>query len=116
MTILSRFTGIFESSNSLTSAEGAVAYYPLTVAITPPTATLVANPGSLNASMSRGKQKFVEFDIANVGGAPSGPISLQLPPTPWLGALSATKLTSLAPGQTNRVTLSLTPASNLPLN
>ena len=107
---------VIHSRIHVTSAEGAVAYYPLTASIIPPTANLVAIPTTLNASMVRGKQKIIEFDLANVGGAPSGPITMLLPSTPWLGAVSTTNLPSLDPGQTNRITLSLTPASDLPLD
>ncbi|PWU11941.1 MAG: hypothetical protein C5B50_22285 [Verrucomicrobia bacterium] len=97
------------------SSQGAVAYYPITVTVAPPTASLIANPNSLAASMLRGQQTFVNFDIVNVGGAASGPIQMVLPQTPWLAAASGTNLASLAPGETNRVTLSLTPAADLAL-
>ncbi|MGA2660493.1 MAG: CARDB domain-containing protein, partial [Verrucomicrobiota bacterium] len=99
----------------VTSAEGAVAYYPLTITVAPQTATLVANPGTLVRAMLRGQQTFVDFDLMNVGGAASGPIQLQLPQADWLAATSATNLASLAPGQTNRITLSLTPGPDLAL-
>ena len=99
----------------VTSAEGAAAYLPVNVTIAPKTATLVSNPGTLQSAMVRGERTLVDFDIANVGGAASGPIQLQLPDAPWLSAVSDTNIPSLSPGQTNRVTLSLTPDTNLAL-
>ena len=63
-----------------------------------------------------GQQTLVDFDVQNVGGAASGPITLELPGSaPWLSAASATNIPSLAPGQSNRFIIALNPALNLPL-
>ncbi len=99
----------------LTSAQGAVAYYPLTVTIAPQTAVLTANPNSLVDTMLRGEETFATFDLVNSGGVASGPIQMLLPQAPWLASASGTNLPSLGPGQTNRITLSLTPAADLAL-
>ena len=99
----------------VSSAEGVLVYYPLTLTIVPPKAILVANPAVLTAPMLVGQQTMVVCDVANVGGADSGPLVLQLPALDWLRASSPTNLDSMAPGQTNRITLLLSPAADLAL-
>jgi hypothetical protein len=99
----------------VTTAEGATADAMVLVTVESLTARLVANPGSLYSAMTRGSQTSVEFDLANLGGAASGLITLSPPDLPWLRVASANPLPSLAPGQSNRVTLLLTPAADLAL-
>jgi len=62
-----------------------------------------------------GAQAIVQFNVMNAGGAPSGPLTLSVPAVPWLSVASLNPLPSLAPGQSNPVTLVLTPAANLAL-
>ena len=76
---------------------------------------LVATPVSLYAAMPVGGQTVVDFDLSNQGGRASGPITVSLPAVPWMHLASTNPMPSLAPGQTNRVTLQLTPARDLPL-
>ncbi len=99
----------------VSSDQGAVAYLPFSLTIAPQTAVLVCNPTTLQSSMLIGEQTLVDFDVKNIGGAPSGPITLELPVASWLSAASLTNIPSLAPGQSNRFLLSLTPDLNLPL-
>ena len=82
----------------VTTAEGAIAYLPVTLTLTPPTARLAATPGFLQGGMTRGQTKFVEFEVANTGGAASGPITVQIPNEPWLSlSTPATRVASSSP-------------------
>ena len=85
------------------------------VKVDPRTPRLVALPTELRAGMPRGVQTVVEFDVVNQGAAASGPISVTIPALPWMYIASTNPMPSIAPGETNRVTLVLTPASDLPL-
>ncbi|MGE4181891.1 MAG: CARDB domain-containing protein [Limisphaerales bacterium] len=85
------------------------------VSVEPLRPRLVAIPGNLSASMLVGGQSIVEFDVVNVGGKVSGPVTLSLPNVPWMSLATTNPMPALAPGETNRVTVLLTPASDLPL-
>ena len=62
------------------------------------------------------RQTLVTFGLANLGGAPSGSLQVLLPTNaPWLSVVTAQPMASLAPGQTNLVTLALTPTNRSPL-
>ncbi len=98
-----------------TSAEGVTVDLPVSVTIRPPQAQLVAQPASLLAGMVAGGQKLVTFELVNQGGATSGPVQIVLPQVSWLAVAGTNPLPALAPGQTNSVTLQLTPSADLPL-
>lgn len=76
---------------------------------------LVATPGSLNLAMVRGRQTPVAFNVRNEGGIDTGPLRIDVPPTPWLSLSSPALLQSLPPGSNATVTLLLSPAADLPL-
>jgi subtilase family serine protease len=108
------------SGNALlrvTSVEGAAVDVTLQVTVEPLRPRLVATPGSLAAGMARGHQTVVEFKLANEGGVATGPITLALPPAPWLALATTNPLPALLPGETNAttITLLLTPAADLTL-
>ncbi len=97
------------------SSEGAtnvVSFFITVEALRP---QLAASPSPLLAGMVRGGQTLVEFAVANTGGATSGPVAIVLPPIPWLRVVSTNTLPPLEPGQTNHVTLQLTPPDTLGL-
>jgi hypothetical protein len=100
----------------LTSTEGAVFDIPVNLTVIPLTPQLAANPGSLQAGMVRGRQVVFPFQVTNIGGAPSGDLQVLLPSIPWLALASSATIPSLAPGQQTTVTLTLTPAADLPLD
>lgn len=99
------------------STEGASVDVTLAVSVEPLRPRLAATPARLVAGMARGRQSVVEFKLANEGGVPTGPITVALPPTPWLALAATNPMPPLAPGETNAmtVTLLLTPATNLAL-
>jgi hypothetical protein len=99
----------------LASAEGASLDIPVAVAVNPLAPNLVTVPAQLSTSMLVGGQTTVQFEVINVGGAASGPLTVVVPSTPWLSVASMNPLPALAPGQSNLVTLLLTPATNLAL-
>ncbi|HEY9172468.1 MAG TPA: CARDB domain-containing protein, partial [Verrucomicrobiae bacterium] len=99
----------------VTSAEGATVNVPLYVTVEPLRARLVADPDSLRAGLTRGRQRVVEFDVVNQGGLASGPITVSLPPVAWMQLASTNPLPTLAPGETNRVSLVLTPPNEVTL-
>ena len=94
-----------------TSAEGATVTLPFTATMSPPTAQFATLPPSLVGAMVDGSQTLVSFTLTNFGGAPSGPIQVDLPPVPWLSTVTAQPLPSLAPGQSGQVMLALTPTN-----
>ena len=98
-----------------TSAEGVTVDLPVSITIRPLQAQLTAQPASLLAGMVTGGQKLVTFEVVNEGGATSGPVQIVLPQVSWLAVAGTNPLPALAPGQTNTVTLQLTPPAGLPL-
>jgi hypothetical protein len=99
----------------LTSAEGVILDFPVSVTVNPLMPRLVTAPAQLRGSMLRGAQTIVQFQVVNAGGAASGPLAVALPAVPWMSVASVNPLPSLAPGQSNQVTLVLSPAVDLPL-
>jgi hypothetical protein len=99
----------------LTSAEGAALDFPVAVIVQPLLPRLASAPAQLGASMLRGSQAIVQFSVMNLGGAVSGPLTVNLPQVPWLSLASTNPLPSLDPGASNNVTLLLTPAADLAL-
>ena len=65
--------------------------------------------------MLRGQQTFVEVNVTNQGGAAAENIQVLLPDAPWLKLASPATISALAPGQSAKVTLALTPDATLPL-
>ena len=99
----------------VTSSEGPSVEIPVQFTLALPQPQLVAIPGFLQAGMVRGGQANVEFDVVNVGGATSGPVTLSLPDVRWLSLATTNTLSPLAPGATNHVALLLTPSTDLDL-
>ncbi|MCX6904954.1 MAG: hypothetical protein NTW03_16040, partial [Verrucomicrobia bacterium] len=99
----------------VTSGEGLMAQVSLYVAIAPLRSRLVATPANLYSAMAIGGQQRVQFALANAGGVTSGPVTIALPNLPWLSLAGTNPLPPLAPGQTNLVTLLLTPDTNVDL-
>jgi len=100
----------------VTSSEGARIDVPVDITVAPFNAQLVANPGTLTRGMLRGAQTLVDFEVVNLGGAPTGNLEVQLPVNfPWLTLATPATLPSLGPGERTKLTLQLLPAANLPL-
>ena len=119
-TLVCRFTPASPDASGpvdvrLTTAEGVTNTVRFEVRVEPLTPRLSANPSRLATGMARGRQTPVEVELANEGGAATGPLTMVLPEAPWLHLASTNPLPSLAPGETRRVTLLLAPAADLAL-
>ena len=99
----------------VSTAEGLYKDIYFGVSVEPLRPRLVIEPDSLYSAMVLGKQAVVNFDVSNQGGRDTGPITVALPAVSWMRVASTNPLPSLAPGESNRVTLVLTPPIDLPL-
>ncbi|MBD2492423.1 Calx-beta domain-containing protein, partial [Aulosira sp. FACHB-615] len=99
----------------LTSAEGVTATLPVSVDLERIVPRLVASTNLVSSGMLRGNQTAVEFEVKNEGGAVAENIEVLLPDASWLKLASPTKINSLAPGESTKVTLLLTPEADLAL-
>jgi hypothetical protein len=100
---------------NLTSAEGVSTTLPVTINLRRIVPHLVANTNLLSNGMLRGQQTPIEFEVTNNGGIATGEVKVILPDAPWLKLASPVTLSSLNPGESSKVTLLLTPDTNLPL-
>ncbi len=87
----------------------------LVVSIGLPRPELVAEPTSLASDMLLGGVTHVQFKVRNTGGAPTGPLTVNLPAAPWLNVSTPRVMPSLASGEEATVVLSLTPDRSLAL-
>ena len=99
----------------LTSTEGVKASLPVSVNLERIIPRLVASTNVVSSGMLRENQTLVEFNLKNEGGAVAEDIEVLLPDAPWLKLASPTKINSLAPGESAKVSVLLTPDANLPL-
>ncbi|HEY1787893.1 MAG TPA: immunoglobulin domain-containing protein [Verrucomicrobiae bacterium] len=99
----------------LTTAQGTTNLVSVTATVAPSVPQLTVTPSPLNTSMVQGTQTLVNFWMANIGGATSGPVSVILPQEPWLTPVTPQPMPPLSPGQSNQVTLELSPSSSLTL-
>jgi hypothetical protein len=93
------------------SAQGATVTLPFTATVSPPRAQLATTPASLVGAMINGTQTLVTFTLTNFGGAPSGPIQVNLPAAPWLSLVTMQPISSLATNQSGQIMLSLMPTN-----
>jgi subtilase family serine protease len=80
-----------------------------------PRAELTVDRTSLRADMVLGQLSYVQFTVRNVGGAPTGPLTVDLPATPWLATATPRVMPSLASGEAADVVLVLSPTRSLAL-
>jgi hypothetical protein len=97
------------------SAEGPVAQASLFVTIAPLRSVLATFPNTLYSAMPIGGQQRVQFTLANLGGVTTGPVTISVPNLPWLSVATTNPFAGMSPGQSNTITLLLTPAADLPL-
>ena len=99
----------------LTTAQGTTNLVYVTAGVMALYPQFTTTPATLTGAMLAGGQSLVSFYVGNSGGVTSGPVQVLLPSVPWLSTVTPMPLPPLAPGQSNQVTLALTPALNLPL-
>ncbi|MBD2492629.1 Calx-beta domain-containing protein, partial [Aulosira sp. FACHB-615] len=97
----------------LTSAEGVTTTLPIAVNLERIVPRLVASSNLLSSGMLKGNQTVVEFDVTNEGGAIAEDIQVLLPDAPWLKLASPVTIDKLGVGESTKVTLLLTPDTNL---
>jgi hypothetical protein len=115
-------TSITESNNweeiklKAESVEGMVYYFSIWFYCKPTRGLIQATPNAINALMTKGKSKLVEFEIRNNGNGETGDIVVTLPEVDWMIPASSTTLVSLAPNDSAKVSFWLSPTENTPLN
>ena len=100
---------------ALSTAEGQTARVTFNIAVSPGSPKLSANPGWLEATMVRGNQTFVQFEVTNTGAASANNLKIVLPSTEWLSLIAPDRIDSLGPGEKISVDLGLNPSEDLPL-
>ena len=100
----------------VTTAEGAITEQTLYYYCRSAKGLLKANIESINTTMTKGKSRDYTFIITNVGQGETGKISLALPNVPWMTAVTAHEMTSLAQGESATIILRLTPTEDMQLN
>ena len=106
--------GTYPIELRVTSAEGAVATAAFAVRVRPAQPSLVAKPERIDAAVLRDRQRVVEFEIENRGGATATGLQVFLPALPWM-RLASPGVPDLAPGKSARVVLLLLADENVPL-
>ena len=99
----------------IATAEGASFDFPLDVPILPMVPRLLATPGFLERGMLCGQTSYVSFEVTNAGGAAAEDVRVLLPDVPWMRVVNPSSAGTIAAGGRMTVTLSLSPAANLPL-
>ena len=97
------------------SQEGAAVTAKISLNVKTDKAVLSVDPTSLSASMLRGSQTMVTFDITNTGGGDSGVVNVEIPEADWLKLSTPAMVTSLAVGESSQVVLQLLPDEDLTL-
>ena len=77
---------------------------------------LKLNPVVLNETMVKDQINYTEFEVTNNGMDETGLITIQLPAADWMSLASPDTISSLQPGESAIVTLSLTPGEEQQLN
>lgn len=107
--------GTYEAALRIESSEGGIRQIGIDLTVCQNTSELSVSRLPLTRGMFAGQQSFVNFQVRNTGGAPTGPLEIILPDVPWLSAAVASPLPSLAPDEQTTISLQLCPASDLPL-
>ncbi len=78
-----------------------------------PKASLKASLTSIQTTMVKGEVRTYQFTITNIGKAPSGKISINLPSTQWLSLITPVEMSSLAFGESASVILQFAPGNDM---
>ncbi|MDP2337609.1 MAG: PKD domain-containing protein [Bacteroidota bacterium] len=79
-------------------------------------AQLKADPASINTTMTKGKSRLYELHIYNNGAGETGTVTISLPNVNWMTLVSPVTIANLAPQDTAKVVLNLSPTADVPLN
>lgn len=98
------------------SAEGVVLDIPVYLQVKQLRPSLLVSPGTVRVGVVRGSVRTVELEVVNTGAANSGAIDILLPSVfPWMSIASANPIPNLAPGETNIISLQLSPQADFPI-
>lgn len=100
----------------VTSGQTPVATLHVHAEIVPGSTVVEADPHEITAGMVPGDQTLVDFEIANLGGAPSDALTIQLPAgtASWMSVVTPDGIGPLEPNERATVTLSLRPEATTP--
>ncbi|MGC4044818.1 MAG: hypothetical protein QM758_13580 [Armatimonas sp.] len=98
-----------------TSAEGEEATANVACTVVPRIPRLTLDPNPLIAAMLRGQQTLVESTVKNEGSVAAQDVRVVLPNAPWLSVVSPTVISTLLPGESAKVSLSLLPQETMTL-
>ncbi len=77
---------------------------------------LKAEPVNLETSFTKGKIRYIEFYVYNVGAGNSGEVSISLPDADWMSLASPATIENIESGDYSKVTLRLQSVDETPLN
>ncbi|OUL61191.1 CARDB domain-containing protein [Flavobacterium sp. AJR] len=105
---------------TISSDEGAkltaLAYYHCQIQ----TAKIVANPVSINTTMTKGSSRYYELAITNTGAIDAEKVKVELPKLDWMKLKSQSVIDKIAPNETANIILELAPTEkqqvNIPLS
>ncbi|MDL2323152.1 T9SS type A sorting domain-containing protein [Bacteroidales bacterium OttesenSCG-928-A17] len=81
-----------------------------------PRGQLKASISTINTTMTKGVSRDYSFEISNIGKGETGKITLNLPQTTWLRAITPVEMASMQSGDTTTVILRFTPTDDMQLN
>ena len=79
-------------------------------------ANLEADPVSINTTFTKGKTRYLEVEVHNIGAGGTGEVNIELPDVDYMSLVSPAKLDDIASGDTIVVTLMLYAGDDVPLN
>jgi len=115
VTVADDFTGRFEAALVAQSAEGVIISVPVFIEAFAREAVLVFDRSRVEAAVLRGGQRVVPLTVTNEGGAASGPLTVTLPPLPWLSLSTPARIANLDPGESSEIELLLRPDASVQL-
>jgi len=112
--------GAYAIKLKFASDQGAMGAFTLNTTVAPPIPVLALVTdglagGRVVADMIRGQSTYKEFRVRNTGGAPTGPLTVELPEAAWLSVAEPLPLDSIDPGGEAAVVIRLSPAADLAL-
>ncbi|MCD6598450.1 MAG: hypothetical protein J7L04_12220, partial [Bacteroidales bacterium] len=77
---------------------------------------LECKPASINTTMTKGKSRYFNLQVVNIGAGETGHLSIELPKIDWMSLVSVDTLGTLLSGDTLNITLMFIPNNDIPLN
>jgi len=103
-------------SMKLFSSDGAESTFPCFYYCQAENCYVQSIPASINTTITKGGEKYYEFNLINSGAGETGKMSVELPKSSFLSLVSNDTIKNLYPGDTTKVTLMMKPEYDFPLN